>query len=331
MPADFESQAQAYIQQTQEQGGDVASRKASQDAINTLQPLLPELLGGSADLAGSNLTLFKGAKGIEKDADGNYIYYGVREFGMTAIANGIALHGGFIPYVATFLMFMEYARNAVRMGALMKQRVIHVYTHDSIGLGEDGPTHQPVEQLTSLRTTPNLRTWRPCDATESASAWVEAIKSENNPSALIFSRQSLPHQARDSEQVANIAKGGYVLAKEEGELQAIIIATGSEVGLAMQAHETLSANGVGVRVVSMPCAEIFVEQETSYREAVLPANIRARVAVEAAHVDYWYKFVGLDGKVIGMTTYGESAPADELYKEFGITTDAVVEAVNSLV
>ncbi len=331
LPADFEAQAQAYIQQTQEQGGDVASRKASQNAINTLQPLLPELLGGSADLAGSNLTLFKGAKGIETDADGNYIYYGVREFGMTAIANGIALHGGFIPYVATFLMFMEYARNAVRMGALMKQRVIHVYTHDSIGLGEDGPTHQPVEQLTSLRTTPNLRTWRPCDATESASAWVEAIKSENNPSALIFSRQSLPHQARDESQVANITKGGYVLAKEQGELTAIIIATGSEVGLAMQAYDTLSSNGVGVRVVSMPCAEIFVEQDASYREAVLPANIRARVAVEAAHVDYWYKFVGLDGKVIGMTTYGESAPAEDLYKEFGITADAVIEAVTSLV
>ncbi|WP_288998504.1 transketolase [uncultured Psychrobacter sp.] len=331
LPADFASQAQAYIQQTQEAGGDVASRKASQNAINALQPLLPELLGGSADLAGSNLTLFKDAKGIEKDADGNYIYYGVREFGMTAIANGIALHGGFIPYVATFLMFMEYARNAVRMGALMKQRVIHVYTHDSIGLGEDGPTHQPVEQLTSLRTTPNLRTWRPCDATESASAWVEAIKSANNPSALIFSRQSLPHQARDESQVANIAKGGYVLAKEQGELQAIIIATGSEVGLAMQAHKTLSENGIGVRVVSMPCAEIFMEQDADYRESVLPATIRARVAVEAAHVDYWYKFVGLDGKVIGMTTYGESAPASDLYKEFGITADAVVEAVNSLV
>ena len=331
LPADFDKKAQDYIQQCQEQGGDVASRKASQNAINTLQPLLPELMGGSADLAGSNLTLFKDAIGIQDDAAGNYIYYGVREFGMTAIANGIALHGGFIPYVATFLMFMEYARNAVRMGALMKQRIIHVYTHDSIGLGEDGPTHQPVEQLTSLRTTPNLRTWRPCDATESASAWVEAIKSENNPSALIFSRQSLPHQQRDSEQVANITKGGYVLAKEQGELQAIIIATGSEVGLAMQAYETLSDNGVGVRVVSMPCAEIFSEQDASYREAVLPTNIRARVAVEAAHVDYWYKFVGLDGKVIGMTTYGESAPATDLYKEFGITTEAVVEAVNSLV
>ncbi len=331
LPADFDQQAQAYIQQCQEQGEDVASRKASFNAINTFQPLLPELMGGSADLAGSNLTLFKDAKGIEKDADGNYIYYGVREFGMTAIANGIAIHGGFIPYVATFLMFMEYARNAVRMGALMKQRVIHVYTHDSIGLGEDGPTHQPIEQLTSLRTTPNLHTWRPCDTTESATAWAEALKAKNNPSALIFSRQGLPHQTRDSEQVANIAKGGYVLAKEKSELQAIIIATGSEVGLAMNAYNTLSEQGVGVRVVSMPCAEVFTAQDSDYRESVLPSNIRARVAVEAAHVDYWFKFVGLDGKVIGMTTYGESAPAGELFKEFGITDEAVVDAVNSLV
>ena len=331
LPADFDQQAQAYIQQCQEQGEDVASRKASFNAINTFQPLLPELMGGSADLAGSNLTLFKDAKGIEKDADGNYIYYGVREFGMTAIANGIAIHGGFIPYVATFLMFMEYARNAVRMGALMKQRVIHVYTHDSIGLGEDGPTHQPIEQLTSLRTTPNLHTWRPCDTTESATAWAEALKAKNNPSALIFSRQGLPHQTRDSEQVANIAKGGYVLEKEKSELQAIIIATGSEVGLAMNAYNTLSEQGVGVRVVSMPCAEVFTAQDSDYRESVLPSNIRARVAVEAAHVDYWFKFVGLDGKVIGMTTYGESAPAGELFKEFGITDEAVVDAVNSLV
>lgn len=331
LPADFDEQAQAYIQQCQEQSENVASRKASFNAINTFQPLLPELMGGSADLAGSNLTLFKDAKGIEKDADGNYIYYGVREFGMTAIANGIALHGGFIPYVATFLMFMEYARNAVRMGALMKQRVIHVYTHDSIGLGEDGPTHQPVEQLTSLRTTPNLHTWRPCDTTESATAWAEALKAKNNPSALIFSRQNLPHQQRDSEQVANIAKGGYVLAKEQSELQAIIIATGSEVSLAMNAYNTLSEQGVGVRVVSMPCAEVFTAQDSDYREAVLPSSIRARVAVEAAHVDYWYKFVGLDGKVIGMTTYGESAPAEVLFKEFGITDEAVVDAVKSLV
>lgn len=331
LPSDFDAKAKAYIESCQNGGDNIASRKASQNAINALQPLLPELLGGSADLAGSNLTLFKGAKGLQEDTAGNYIYYGVREFGMTAIANGIALHGGFIPYVATFLMFMEYARNAVRMSALMRQRVIHVYTHDSIGLGEDGPTHQPVEQLTSLRTTPNLRTWRPCDDAESASAWVEAIKSANNPSALIFSRQGLPHQNRDSDQVANIAKGGYVLAKEQGELQAIIIATGSEVSLAMEAYETLSANGVGVRVVSMPCAEIFMEQDADYRDSVLPSNIRARVAVEAAHVDYWFKFVGLDGKVIGMTTYGESAPAGELYQEFGITTDAVIDAVKSLI
>lgn len=331
LPADFEAQAQAYIEQCQAEGGDIASRKASFNAINQFQPLLPELMGGSADLAGSNLTLFKDAKGIQDHADGNYIYYGVREFGMTAIANGIALHGGFIPYVATFLMFMEYARNAVRMGALMKQRVIHVYTHDSIGLGEDGPTHQPVEQLTSLRTTPNLHTWRPCDTVESATAWVEAIKGENNPTALIFSRQNLPHQQRDSEQVANIAKGGYVLAKEQGDLQAIIIATGSEVGLAMQAYQALSEQGIGVRVVSMPCCEVFMKQDIAYREAVLPSGVRARVAVEAAHIDYWYKFVGLDGKVIGMTTYGESAPASDLYKEFGITSDAVIDAVKSLV
>jgi transketolase len=331
LPADFEQQAADYIQQCQTEGADVASRKASFNAINHFQPMLPELLGGSADLAGSNLTLFKDAKGIQDDASGNYIYYGVREFGMTAIANGIALHGGFIPYVATFLMFMEYARNAVRMGALMKQRIIHVYTHDSIGLGEDGPTHQPVEQLTSLRTTPNLHTWRPCDTTESATAWVEALKAVENPSALIFSRQNLAHQERDSEQVANIAKGGYVLAKEKGELQAIIIATGSEVGLAMEAYAALSEQGVGVRVVSMPCAEVFMKQDADYREAVLPSAVRARVAVEAAHVDYWFKFVGLDGKVIGMTTYGESAPAEQLYKEFGITTEAVIEAVTSLV
>ncbi|CAM3972538.1 transketolase [Psychrobacter arenosus] len=331
LPADFEQQAADYIQQCQTEGADVASRKASFNAINYFQPMLPELLGGSADLAGSNLTLFKDAKGIQDDAAGNYIYYGVREFGMTAIANGIALHGGFIPYVATFLMFMEYARNAVRMGALMKQRIIHVYTHDSIGLGEDGPTHQPVEQLTSLRTTPNLHTWRPCDTTESATAWVEALKAIENPSALIFSRQNLAHQDRTSEQVANIAKGGYVLAKEQGELKAIIIATGSEVGLAMEAYAALSEQGVGVRVVSMPCAEVFMKQDADYREAVLPSAVRARVAVEAAHVDYWFKFVGLDGKVIGMTTYGESAPAEQLYQEFGITTEAVIEAVTSLV
>ena len=333
LPTNFEQKAQDFITACQANDENIASRKASQNSINALQPLLPELLGGSADLAGSNLTWFKDAKGIQEDAAGNYVFYGVREFGMTAIANGIALHGGFIPYVATFLMFMEYARNAVRMSALMKQRVINVYTHDSIGLGEDGPTHQPIEQLASLRATPNLHTWRPCDNAESAVAWVEAIKAKNTPSALIFSRQNLQHQTRDSEQLANVAKGGYILAKEPsqlGELKAILIATGSEVELAMQAYHSLSKEGLSVRVVSMPCCEVFSAQTAEYKDSVLPSNVRARVAVEASHVDYWYKFVGLDGKVIGMTTFGESAPAKDLYPHFGITVDAVVDAVKSV-
>jgi transketolase len=245
---------------------------------------------------------------------------------MTAIANGVALHGGFIPYVATFLMFMEYARNAVRMSALMKQRVIHVYTHDSIGLGEDGPTHQPVEQIASLRGTPNLNTWRPCDTVEAAISWKSALTRAEGPTALIFSRQNLPFQTRTQAQIENAAKGGYVLAEEKGELKAIIIATGSEVSLAMEAYAQLE----GVRVVSMPCAEEFMKQDAAYREAVLPSNIRARVAVEAAHVDYWWKFVGLDGRVIGMTTYGESAPAKDLFQFFGITTEAVVAAIKEI-
>ncbi|MBS9779437.1 MAG: transketolase [Moraxellaceae bacterium] len=330
LPVDFEQKAQEFIDNCQAEGANVATRKASQASINVLQKLLPEMLGGSADLAGSNLTLFEGAKGIQSHEDGNYIHYGVREFGMTAIANGIALHGGFIPYVATFLMFMEYARNAVRMSALMKQRVINVYTHDSIGLGEDGPTHQPVEQITNLRTTPNLHTWRPCDTIETATAWVEAIKAKDTPTALILSRQNMPDQAREQEQVNNIAKGGYVLAQEVGKLQAIIIATGSEVELAMMAHKELTKLGLGVRVVSMPCCEVFMQQSAEYRESVLPNEVRHRVAVEAGHVDYWYKFVGLDGKVIGMTTYGESAPAKELFEHFGITTDAIIEAVKEM-
>lgn len=245
---------------------------------------------------------------------------------MTAMANGVALHGGFIPYVATFLMFMEYARNAVRMSALMKQRVIHVYTHDSIGLGEDGPTHQPIEQIASLRGTPNLNTWRPADTVETAIAWKSALERKDGPTALIFSRQNLPFQARDAAQIENAAKGAYVLAEAKGELKAIIIATGSEVGLAMDAYAQLE----GVRVVSMPCAEVFMQQDSAYRESVLPSHIRARVAVEAAHADYWWKFVGLDGQVIGMTTYGESAPAKDLYQHFGITIDAVINAVKQL-
>ena len=326
LPSDFVAKADAYIAEVNAKAETVATRKASQNAIQAFAPLLSEILGGSADLAGSNLTLWKGAKGVQDDAAGNYVHYGVREFGMTAIANGVALHGGFIPYVATFLMFMEYARNAVRMSALMKQRVIHVYTHDSIGLGEDGPTHQPVEQIASLRGTPNLNTWRPCDTVEAAISWKSALVRAEGPTALIFSRQNLPFQTRTDAQIADVAKGGYVLAKEKGELKAIIIATGSEVSLAMEAYAQLD----GVRVVSMPCAEEFVKQDAAYREEVLPSNIRARVAVEAAHVDYWWKFVGLDGKVIGMTTYGESAPAKDLYQFFGITTEAVVAAVKEL-
>ncbi len=326
LPADFVAKADAYIAEVNAKAETIASRKASQNAIQAFAPQLPEILGGSADLAGSNLTLWKGAQGIQDNAAGNYVHYGVREFGMTAIANGVALHGGFIPYVATFLMFMEYARNAVRMSALMKQRVIHVYTHDSIGLGEDGPTHQPVEQIASLRGTPNLNTWRPCDTVEASISWKSALLRSEGPTALIFSRQNLPFQTRTDAQIADVAKGGYVLAKEKGELKAIIIATGSEVSLAMEAYAQLE----GVRVVSMPCAEEFVKQDVAYRVKVLPAAIRARVAVEAAHVDYWWKFVGLDGRVIGMTTYGESAPAKDLYQHFGITTEAVVAAVKEI-
>ena len=327
LPADFAAKADAYIAQCQEKGETIASRKASQNAICEFAPALPEILGGSADLAGSNLTLWPQAKGVSaEDASGNYMFYGVREFGMSAIMNGVALHKGFVPYGATFLMFMEYARNAIRMAALMQQRAIHVYTHDSIGLGEDGPTHQPVEQLTSLRTTPNLNTWRPCDAVESAVAWKSAILRDNGPSALIFSRQNLPHQDRSAAQVADIAKGAYVL-KDAANPQAIIIATGSEIGLAMDSAAALEAKGTAVRVVSMPCAEEFVKQDAAYIESVLPSAITARVAVEAAHKDYWYKFVGLKGAVVGMDTFGESAPIADLMKHFGFTVEAVVAAV----
>ncbi len=332
LPTDFIDNIDAYIAACAEKGASIASRKASQETINALGPLLPELLGGSADLAGSNLTLWSGSEGISADnAKGNYIYYGVREFGMSAMMNGIALHGGFIPYGATFLMFMEYARNAIRMAALMRQRALFVYTHDSIGLGEDGPTHQPVEQLTNLRTTPNLNTWRPCDAVESAVAWKQAVLRSDGPSALIFSRQNLPHQVRNAVQIANIARGAYVLDPEVGKLDAIIIATGSEIGLAVEAAAELTNKGRGIRVVSMPCAEIFVQQDAAYQESVLPSDVLARVAVEAGHADYWYKFVGLDGRVVGMTTYGESAPASELMKEFGFTVENVVAALEDVI
>ncbi len=331
LPASFALQAKAYIEEVATKGETIASRKASQNALNAFGPLLPELLGGSADLAGSNLTLWKGCHGVQENPAGNYVFYGVREFGMSAMMNGMALHGGFIPYGATFLIFMEYARNAVRMSALMKQRVIYVFTHDSIGLGEDGPTHQPVEQLASLRGTPNMSVWRPADAVESAVAWLAALQKNNGPTSLIFSRQNLPHLERDALQLDNIGRGAYTLVQETGVLEAIIIATGSEIELAVKAQLELTAQGKGVRVVSMPAVDVFMAQDAAYRDKVLPPEVRARVAVEASHADYWYKFVGLDGKVIGMTTFGESAPIKDLYQHFGITVEAVVAAVNSLV
>ena len=331
LPANFETEIDNYIALCAETGADMASRKASQQALNALGPIVPELLGGSADLAGSNLTLWKGSKGVSaQEGAGNYVYYGVREFGMSAIMNGVALHKGFIPYGATFLIFMEYARNAVRMAALMRQRVVFVYTHDSIGLGEDGPTHQPVEQLTSLRSTPNLETWRPCDTVESAVAWKMAVMREQGPSALVFSRQTLPHQFRAGENLDEIERGGYVLVPEVGELDAIIIATGSEVSLAVSAAAQLAEKGRGIRVVSMPCAERFMAQEAAYREAILPSHVLARVAVEAGHADYWHKFVGLDGRIVGMTSFGESAPGDVLMKEYGFTVENVVAAVEDV-
>ena len=332
LPADFSDQVDTYIADCMAAGNDVASRKASQQSLNALGPHLPELLGGSADLAGSNLTLWSGAQGISVGKpEGNYVYYGVREFAMAAVMNGVALHGGFIPYGATFLIFMEYARNAVRMSALMGQRVLYVFTHDSIGLGEDGPTHQPVEQLTALRATPNLQTWRPCDAVESAVAWKQALLRDNGPTAMIFSRQTLPHQVSNAEQVEGVHRGGYVLMREQGDLDAIVIATGSEVGLAVEAAERLSEAGRHVRVVSMPCAEIFEAQEAGYREAVLPCDVLARVAVEAGHTDFWYKYVGLDGRVVGMSSFGESAPAEALFQHFGLTADNVVAAVEDVI
>ena len=331
LPADWSEKSNAYIAQLQATPATIASRKASQNALNAFGPLLPEFMGGSADLAGSNLTLWSGSKGVSaEDASGNYLFYGVREFGMSAIMNGIALHGGFIPYGATFLMFMEYARNAVRMAALMKQRVIFVYTHDSIGLGEDGPTHQPVEQIASLRVTPNLMNWRPCDQVESAVAWQAAIERTEGPTTLIFTRQNLKQQNRTAVQLADIRRGGYVLQDCAGAPELILIATGSEVELAMQAAETLSAKGKAVRVVSMPSTDVFEAQDAAYREAVLPASVTRRVAVEAGITDSWYKYVGLTGKIIGMNSFGESAPAEQLFEYFGITTAAVVAAAEEL-
>ena len=330
LPADFEAKAQAFIQESQDKAEGIASRKASQNAIGFFGAMLPELLGGSADLAGSNLTLWSGSKGIQDDPAGNYIYYGVREFGMSGIMNGASLHGGFINYGATFMMFMEYARNAVRMSALMGIQNIFVYTHDSIGQGEDGPTHQPIEQLANLRLTPNMAVWRPCDAAETAVSWKAAIERRNAPTSLVFSRQGLKAQARTAEQLANVAKGGYVLSDCQGTADVILIATGSEVQLAMDSAAELSKLGQKVRVVSMPSTTEFDKQDAAYKESVLPKGVTKRVAIEAAHTDFWYKYIGFEGGVVGMTTFGESAPGGDLLKHFGFTVDNVVKTVQSL-
>ncbi|MBH2679971.1 transketolase, partial [Serratia marcescens] len=330
LPADWKADARAFVEKLQANPANIASRKASQNALEAFGKVLPEFLGGSADLAPSNLTMWSGSKALNVDPAGNYIHYGVREFGMTAITNGIALHGGFLPYSATFLMFVEYARNAVRMAALMKLRNVFVYTHDSIGLGEDGPTHQPVEQLASLRVTPNMSTWRPCDQVESAVAWQYGIERNDGPTTLVFSRQNLTQQPRTAEQLANVYRGGYVLKDCAGTPDVILIATGSEVGITVEAADKLTAAGRKVRVVSMPSTDAFDKQDAAYRESVLPAAVTARVAVEAGIADYWYKYVGLNGAIVGMTTFGESAPAEQLFAEFGFTVDNVVAKAQAL-
>ncbi len=329
LPAAWEEHMATFIRDVDSRAESLATRKASQNSIQACADVLPEILGGSADLAPSNLTTWNGCKALSSTvSDGNYLHYGVREFGMAAIMNGVALHGGFIPFGATFLMFSEYARNALRMAALMKIRSIFVFTHDSIGLGEDGPTHQPVEQIATLRLIPNMSTWRPCDTVETAVAWKAAVEKNSGPTTLIFSRQGLPHQERSPGQIADIGRGGYVLRDCDGTPEAIIVATGSEVGLAMAAAGQLEDRKI--RVVSMPCAEIFDRQDAAYRESVLPAAVTARVAVEAGVTDYWHKYVGLTGRVIGLNRFGESAPADQLFDEFGITADKVAAAVREL-
>ena len=330
LPGFFAEKADEYIQQCQQTADNIASRKASQQCIEAFGAMLPELIGGSADLAGSNLTIWSGTTPVTQNASGNYIYYGVREFGMTAMASGIALHGGFIPYTATFLIFMEYARNAARMAALMKQHSILVYTHDSIGQGEDGPTHQPIEQLTALRVTPNMSVWRPCDNVESAVSWKAALEHNTGPTALVFSRQGLPHQDRDAQQVSDINRGAYVLKDCEDAPELIIMATGSEVQICVDAVARLQSAGVAARLVSMPSADVFESQEQSYRDEVLPPTVRKRIAVEAAAADYWYKWVGIDGEVIGMRSFGASAPGGVLMEHFGFTVDAVVETAKAL-
>lgn len=330
LPENWQQVATDFVNKLQANPATIASRKASQNAIEAFAPVLSEFLGGSADLAPSNLTMWSGSKEILANPDGNYIHYGVREFGMSAIMNGIALHGGFIPYGATFLMFMEYARNAVRMAALMKIRSLFVYTHDSIGLGEDGPTHQPVEQMASLRVTPNVSTWRPCDQVESAIAWQYAIERKDGPTALIFSRQNLKQQPRTAEQLANVYRGGYILNDCAGTPELILIATGSEVELAVEAYHQLTKAGKKVRVVSMPSTDAFDKQDCAYKESVLPSSVTARIAIEAGISDYWYKYVGLNGKIVGMTSFGESAPAEQLFEKFGFTVENVIAKANDL-
>ena len=330
LPSNWQQTAKDFVNKLQANPATIATRKASQNAIEAFAPVLTEFLGGSADLAPSNLTMWSGSKEILANPAGNYIHYGVREFGMSAIMNGITLHGGFIPYGATFLMFMEYARNAVRMAALMKIRSLFVYTHDSIGLGEDGPTHQPVEQMASLRVTPNVSTWRPCDQVESAIAWQYAVERKDGPTALIFSRQNLKQQERTEEQLANVYRGGYILNDCSGTPELILIATGSEVELAVAAYHELTAAGRKVRVVSMPSTDAFDKQDQAYKESVLPSSVTARLAIEAGISDFWYKYVGLNGKIIGMTSFGESGPADQLFAKFGFTVDNVVKQAKSL-
>ena len=333
LPVDWSQSAQAFIDALNEDATTVASRKASQMTLDGFGPLLPELAGGSADLAGSNLTIWSGSKPVSReDASGNYIYFGVREFGMAAICNGISLHGGFIPYSATFLVFSDYARNALRMAALMKIRQVFVFTHDSIGLGEDGPTHQPVEHVASLRLIPNMSLWRPCDAVETAVAWRYGIERQDGPTSLALSRQNLPHQVRDASTLENMTRGGYVLLDSEGgEPEVILIATGSEVVLAMDSATVLREAGRRIRVVSMPSSDVFDAQDESYRESVLPRAVSCRIAIEAGVSDGWRKYVGLDGAVIGLDRFGESAPAEAAFEYFGFTVENIVNQVNAII
>jgi len=330
LPRDFGERVDALVRELEAKAETVATRKASQIALEAIKPSLPELLGGSADLTGSNLTMVKASKVIGREDGGNYLFYGVREFGMCAVMNGVALHGGFIPYGGTFLVFSDYARNALRMAALMKLRVVYVFTHDSIGLGEDGPTHQPVEQATALRMIPGLDVWRPCDTVESALAWAAALERSDGPTALLYSRQNVPFITRTPVTLANVRRGGYVLQDAPSAPRAVLIATGSEVSLALEAQKLLGAEGIAVRVVSMPSTSVFDRQDAGYRAEVLPQGL-PRVAVEAGVSDGWRKYVGLEGAVVGIDRFGESAPAGELFKHFGFTAQNVAKSVKSVV